>query len=585
MSADFRCVKYDHVALACRRAIEDGVPAGRQARSTFVTFEGQCLPAKYVLGLAYELATGQTLSPNDYTGGFASGTTLEHLGFQVLHRGSAPPARSSKKRLLDALRSRFGEVASEKKFPWLQVPVLDALTDDLARIRNALIRHRGFDSFDTPGHALRCDYFLPGASMIVEVDERQHFTSARALALRNYAPGIKVGFDLEFWITECERIAATDSSPPHRDEQRAYYDSTRDLLALKQGIEIIRIAETTLSKADGVEHAIEMIARSVPTGLGGPHVSRGTGTVSVATVCVDGKSVKSTCGNQGRIDLLRSITEKIEAWNPTVLLFPGGYFHLPVHIEPLHLGRVRQLGEQPFSGACQKASAALGATVVAGVDTPPRGDSEFAFDQLCVAWSGTSILGIGRKIFPTKQEAEHLVIYPDDIAIQERLAPIGTANQRALLCACYDMFGCTETAHRLGPRSRNIRRLSRDGMEELDRKADRRTAASLISNGVHGWEDLVRQASIGLAAIHNFNRSGQGSGKVYWQRHGIQKASERLGGRMAFGAAHFFNCLPVDREKAVLAAKNGQRISPTQSVIVESGGQKALARLFVIDPD
>jgi very-short-patch-repair endonuclease len=262
MSADFSCVTVTHVERACRRVLKDGVPAGRKARSTFLVFEGQQLPAKYVLGLAYELATGRTLGPDDYTGGPISGAILERLGFQVLHgpvprsndriRPGVPlpaplPARAGKAGLLDALRARFGDVSTEETFAWLRVPARDVLPADLARIRRALVAHRGFDTFDTPGHRLRCDFFLPSARAIVEVDERQHFTPARAVALRNYAPGINLGFDEACWIEECERIAAVDPSPPHRDEQRAYYDSVRDLLASKRGIRIIRLAETALS--------------------------------------------------------------------------------------------------------------------------------------------------------------------------------------------------------------------------------------------------------------------------------------------------------------------------------------------------
>lgn len=593
MSADFTRVTAAHVERACRRAIEDGVPAGRQARSTFLVFEGRHLPAKYVLGLAYELATGRTLGPEGYTGGPVSGSVLERLGFQVLRRGPAPRSsdgirpqvpsptplatRAGKAGLLDALRARFGEVSTEETFSWLCVPARDGLPADLAKIREALVAHRGFDAFDTPGRRLRCDFFLPSARSIVEVDERQHFTSARAVALRSYAPGTDLGFDTSRWIQECERIAAVDPSPPHRDEQRAYYDSVRDLLATRHGLRVVRVAETELSTPAGVARAVATIASLL---------GQGTADLAVATACIAGVTARTARENRGRILLLHAIAEKIgqRRWRPTVLLLPGGYFHLPVHIgHREYTDRIDHLTRQPFSEACLRVAQALDTNVVAGVDSTPWLRPGFRFedagDQLCVAWAKASIVGVGRKVFPTDGEADDLVIYAADMATPQRLAALG-AGRRALLCSCYDMFGCTETAGAPGTRSRNIRWLCTDEGGLLERRSHRREVASAISRGVLAWEGLVSGASIGLAAIHGFTRSGQGSGKAYWQRHGIEKASAVLGGRMAFGAAHIEPPLPAP-EVAVFAAKNGKRIPPVDHVVVTAGdGLSALVRLY-----
>src|SRR5262249_51728658 len=97
MRVDFSCVTSDHVTDACRLVIDNGVPVRRNARSRFLAFEGQHLPAKYGLGLAYKLATGRGLGANDYTGGLASGSVLERLGFQVLR--SEPGRRPNGSRL------------------------------------------------------------------------------------------------------------------------------------------------------------------------------------------------------------------------------------------------------------------------------------------------------------------------------------------------------------------------------------------------------------------------------------------------------------------------------------------------------
>lgn len=79
----FEVLKKRHVIAACRKVVRDGFPSRRGGRSTFIRFEGELLPAKYVLGLAYEIATGKSLSPNDFHGGDASAVVLELLGFQL----------------------------------------------------------------------------------------------------------------------------------------------------------------------------------------------------------------------------------------------------------------------------------------------------------------------------------------------------------------------------------------------------------------------------------------------------------------------------------------------------------------------
>ena len=68
--------------------------------------------------------------------------------------------------------------------------------------------------------------------MIIEYDERQHFTEQRAKSLAYYPSNRNLGFDKDKWREACENIKATDKDPLYRDEQRAFYDSVRDILAL-----------------------------------------------------------------------------------------------------------------------------------------------------------------------------------------------------------------------------------------------------------------------------------------------------------------------------------------------------------------
>lgn len=88
---------------------------------------------------------------------------------------------------------------------------------------------------------LRLDWYHDATSTPVEVDESQHFTSDRLVALRLYPPSAALGFDLEEYIALCERHAASAdryrAAKPARGfrraggrrAQRAYFDALRDL--------------------------------------------------------------------------------------------------------------------------------------------------------------------------------------------------------------------------------------------------------------------------------------------------------------------------------------------------------------------
>lgn len=87
----FHPITREHVEAACRRTIQEGVPRQHEGRSAFVRFGGTSLPAKHIVGVAYRLATGRTLSPEAYHGGRAAAGILARLGLptvtrQVRHR-------------------------------------------------------------------------------------------------------------------------------------------------------------------------------------------------------------------------------------------------------------------------------------------------------------------------------------------------------------------------------------------------------------------------------------------------------------------------------------------------------------------
>lgn len=86
------------------------------------------------------------------------------------------------------------------------------------------------------------DYFHEPSGTLVEVDEFQHFTSARLLTLRMYPEGQPLGYDLGDYIALCERTRSRADRYRHakdaacfgsggRRRQRAYNDALRDLAA------------------------------------------------------------------------------------------------------------------------------------------------------------------------------------------------------------------------------------------------------------------------------------------------------------------------------------------------------------------
>jgi hypothetical protein len=99
----------------------------------------------------------------------------------------------------------------------------------LNKIHEALSNYREFELFVKSKKLPRVDFFIPEKKIIIEFDESQHFTKPRAIALQHYPHGNSFGFSVERWRALCEELNSKDNSPPYRDEQRAWYDTLRDL--------------------------------------------------------------------------------------------------------------------------------------------------------------------------------------------------------------------------------------------------------------------------------------------------------------------------------------------------------------------
>lgn len=271
MSVDWRKVGIEHVQQACEQFDQGIVLPSRPARSTFLLLNGRSYPAKFIRGLAYRIATGIDLDPSkDFSGGEETARFFATLGLKTEKDVAAsliptvPPISNKtadskrtepvverkyepqKQALHDLLKKRFGTVETETKFSWLVVPKQDDLSEPLLSIFNALSAMRGHSTFAVAGQSLRCDFFIPQERLIVEYDERQHFTLQRATALDLFPANLLLGFDRQEWIATCKSILANDPTPPHRDEQRAFYDSLRDVLAAANGYRLVRFRQGSI---------------------------------------------------------------------------------------------------------------------------------------------------------------------------------------------------------------------------------------------------------------------------------------------------------------------------------------------------
>jgi len=232
--------------------------------------EGRHLPPKYTIALAHQVATGELLGSDRFSGGPESNEFLRRRGFAVVEcncRGTvrdgsdtpvSPPlkrkartvaagrhserCRKCKTRVGQLLERIYGASVRDHRFGWQTC--LEAYTDTtiasvLQDVAGLLEEHRGHGiaTFVRSDALAGCDYWIPDPGFIVEFDESQHFTRPRKLALSAYTDTHTLGFAARRWMELCDRHDAKDNDPPFRDEQRAWYDTLRDLAAPTQGFQ------------------------------------------------------------------------------------------------------------------------------------------------------------------------------------------------------------------------------------------------------------------------------------------------------------------------------------------------------------
>jgi hypothetical protein len=146
-----------------------------------------------------------------------------------------------------------GIVLIRQSLPWITRRGHLALTDERAaharEALTAIFEALGGETGELEAQAfarLPGDFLHEPTGTLIEVDERQHFTSARLQTLRLYPPDIPVGFDREHYEGLCRRLqgvanrdfshrSAPAFGPGGRTRQRAYFDSLRDLSAPAMG--------------------------------------------------------------------------------------------------------------------------------------------------------------------------------------------------------------------------------------------------------------------------------------------------------------------------------------------------------------
>ena len=258
-------------------------------KSTFLIYNGKKLPAKHIRGMAYKVAYGIEISKNDFGGGMETVRFFKRLGFEMYYTGTSEHADKKKlekvqpkllngeeqvltdkikipskavieqKNALQLLLNKIfnGDIVCEKTFSWLKTPdVIEGIYENLYK---SISEYRGDIAFAKRNVKLRCDFVCESEKLIIEYDERQHFSEARKVSLLSY-PDIPLCFDKGLWIRVCDDIQAKDGQPVNRDEIRAYYDSIRDIEARKHGYKLIRIMHGQIDfEAIGAEESLKKL--------------------------------------------------------------------------------------------------------------------------------------------------------------------------------------------------------------------------------------------------------------------------------------------------------------------------------------
>ena len=260
-----------------------------EPRNTFLLYNDKQYPAKHIRWIAYKIANKKEISKNEFTGGNETAKFFIKLGFKVQYKKETikptEPQKqidkqinqevlrektskklnvvSQKNAIQKLLQRHYGHIETEKKFDWLKTPNQTNLPKEYLQMVKSLSQYRNKNDFQKSNFKLPCDIVLEDLKLIIEYDERQHFTKARQITLENYPASINFYFSKDNWIFACEKINAKDNSPIDRDETRAFFDAVRDIEAFKNGYKLVRIKHGDIDwEVDGAENHLKKL---IPT--------------------------------------------------------------------------------------------------------------------------------------------------------------------------------------------------------------------------------------------------------------------------------------------------------------------------------
>ena len=282
-------------------------PDYAKSRTTYLVYDNTVYPGKQIRRMAYEIAVG--VESDHFLGGKNTIDFYENLGFdtywterdceipeyemQILKmkgksvkksrrllssntfihgkqredsnkyckfKKANSDRRKQKEYLQDLLYNIFGQVETEKTYDWVTTPRKENIyVDIIANIEKIC----GTRSFAYKECKLKFDFVCEKQKVIIEYDERQHFTKQRKIALMSYPSDIHLYYNKKIWLKACDDINAKmkKKKDPLRDEKRAFYDSVRDIEAYRHGYKLIRImhGQFDFSRNDAKEYLLELI--------------------------------------------------------------------------------------------------------------------------------------------------------------------------------------------------------------------------------------------------------------------------------------------------------------------------------------
>lgn len=122
-----------------------------------------------------------------------------------------------------------------------------------------------------------------GSQQAIEIDERQHFTAARAETYPHYPTDVALGYDPHLWLQRSQELAGREPGggfarpcpplfpgPGGRHQQRAFRDALADLVPPQHGwLPTVRIADFQIP-ATGQDDELMAAVRGLLRRSGGP---------------------------------------------------------------------------------------------------------------------------------------------------------------------------------------------------------------------------------------------------------------------------------------------------------------------------